>query len=324
MTTPKISIVVCTLNRAAMLRDALESLLPLETAGKFEYEIVVIDNGSTDATAETVEKLRQTSAVPIHYVYEAKKGIASARNRGVREAAGEWIAFFDDDQLADRRWLLELFAYAHENNLLAVGGSVYLKLPDGCTRQLDPFVRMLLGESRWSDEPFEYSPKISPGTGNLMLHRAVFDKVGLFNERFATRAEDTDLFCRIWSAEIATWYVPAAIVHHVTPSERLRRDYLERLAQGMGEGIAERECDARSLPSFALRWLAKSLGLPLTTCLKLIAARLLNQPERLLALQCRRRLLSAFTRTGWRRITEGLRKAAPQPAWPAAKEARPA
>src|SRR4029077_10495906 len=103
MNPPNVSIVVCTHNRAAMLRDALESLLRIETAGKFSYEIVVVDNASTDGTAQTVASLRQTAPV-LRYVYEAKKGIATARNRGLRESKGEWIAFFDDDQLADPRW----------------------------------------------------------------------------------------------------------------------------------------------------------------------------------------------------------------------------
>jgi glycosyltransferase involved in cell wall biosynthesis len=323
MTSPVISIVVCTYNRAGMLLDALESLLPLQTADRFRYEVVVVDNASTDATVETVEKIRQRSAIPIHYVYEAQKGIAAARNRGVREAAGEWIAFFDDDQLADPRWLLELFGYAQQHNLRAVGGAVFLQLPANCQRALHPFVRMLLGESAWQ-EPFAYSPKVSPGTGNLMLHKSVFEQVGMFNERFATRAEDTDLFCRIWAAGIAAWYVPSALVHHVTPPERLQLSYLQRLAKGMGENVAERECDARPLGNFALRWLAKSLCLPAATAARHAAAVLQGRREEALATRCRMRLLVAFCRTGWRRILERVRQGLPGVAWSSSRAPRPA
>jgi glycosyltransferase involved in cell wall biosynthesis len=318
---PLISIVVCTFNRAAMLQDALRSLLTLETAGRFQYEIVVIDNASTDATANVVASLRGGSPVTVRYAFEAKKGIASARNRGVREATGEWIAFFDDDQLADRRWLLELFAYAQENSLRGVGGAVYLRLPHDCTRALDPYVCMLLGESRWSDEPFPYSPKISPGTGNLMLHRTVFEQIGLFNERFATRAEDTDLFCRMHAAGIETWYVPSAIVHHVTPPERLTANYLQRLARGMGEGIAERECDARWLPAFAVRYVAKVLMQPTWSACRLAIARAKRDGERSLALECRLVQDLAFCGTGWRRLFGSFLPAPRPAAWSAAKSA---
>lgn len=297
MTKPDISIVVCTHDRAAMLRDAVESLLQIETAGRFTYEVVVVDNASTDATPQTVESLQQKSAL-VRYVYEAKKGIATARNCGLREVTGEWIAFFDDDQLADPQWLLRLFSYARDYNLRAVGGAVHLKLPDGCQRDLHPFIRMLLGESRLGSDPFPYSLKVSPGTGNLMLHRSVFEQVGRFDESFAVRAEDTDLFCRIWRAGIEAWYVPAAIVHHVTPPARLEFSYLNRLASFMGNSVAQRERDTHSLPLFALRWLAKVVLLPLILRLKLLLGTLRGQTETQLGTRCHLQLFRDYTYRG--------------------------
>jgi glycosyltransferase involved in cell wall biosynthesis len=294
---PDISIVVCTHNRAVMLRDALESLLQIETAGTLSYEIVVVDNASTDATAQVVESLQQAGPV-VRYVYEAKKGIATARNRGLREAAGEWIASFDDDQLADPRWLLELFAYAQQYNLRAVGGAVHLKLPEGCQRDLHPFVRMLLGESRLGNDPFPYSLKVSPGTGNLMLHCSVFEQVGTFDEAFAVRAEDTDLYCRIWRAGIEAWYVPAAIVHHVTPPARLEVSYLNRLASFLGGSIAQRERDTHPFPLFVMRWLAKVSLSPLILAAKLLMAKLSGHAEAQLGLSCHLQLFRDYTRRG--------------------------
>src|SRR5688572_27730028 len=108
MSAPDISIVVCTQNRAAMLRGALASLYDLATDG-FTYEIVVIDNGSTDETQKTIATAATQSRHPLRGIYEPEKGIVPARNRGIREARGRWIAFFDDDQLADSRWLVELY-----------------------------------------------------------------------------------------------------------------------------------------------------------------------------------------------------------------------
>lgn len=326
MNEPQVSIVVCTHNRAAMLRDALESLVRLETAARFKYEIVVVDNASIDGTAEVVARVREQSGARIHYVFEGKQGIATARNRGLREASGPWIAFFDDDQLADRRWLLELYCYANDYNLLGVGGTVHLKLPDGCARRLHPFVRMLLGESHLASEPIAYSPKLNPGTGNLMLHRCVFDKIGLFNESFVARAEDTDLFCRIWAAGIETWYVPTAVVHHVTPPERLQNAYLHRLASFMGDGIARRERAARSAIGFLPRGVAKAAFCPLAASCKLLVAWLLGRSEDQLGLGCKLQLANAYAVRTMRILQDDFSNSLPQHAraLPSATKTQPA
>src|SRR6476661_2567590 len=108
MSEADISIVVCTQNRAEMLRGALASLYDLSTNG-FTYEAVVIDSGSKDHTQQVIAKAAVESRHPLRCVFEPEKGIVPARNRGLREARGHWIAFFDDDQLADGQWLAELY-----------------------------------------------------------------------------------------------------------------------------------------------------------------------------------------------------------------------
>src|SRR5262245_15851669 len=121
---PDISVVVCTRNRAALLRGALASLYDLATEDEFTYEIVVVDNGSTDETPQVITMAMQESKHPLRGVLERESGIAAARNRGIAASRGRWIAFFDDDQLADWHWLAELFRGAQEKNCRVVGGSV--------------------------------------------------------------------------------------------------------------------------------------------------------------------------------------------------------
>jgi GT2 family glycosyltransferase len=248
-------------------------------------------------------------------VYEAKKGIATARNRGCQAAAGQWIAFFDDDQLAEPKWLLELFRYASDYNLRAVGGPVHLDLPPGCDRRLNGFVRMLLGESRLGSEPFRYSLKISPGAGNLMLQRSVFEQIGGFNEAFAVRAEDTDLFRRMWQAGIDAWYVPTAIVHHVTPLQRLESSYLHRLAIIAGGTVAQRERDTNSLPWFAARFMAKAAVYPLLLSTRWAAARLRNQAESELGVRCHISLTREYIQRGWHILAAEVSRRLPGSSW---------
>lgn len=324
MSIPKISVVVCTYNRAEMLAEALASLMHLQTDAKFTYEIVVIDNASKDTTPDVVEELRIRCATTIRYCYEGKKGIAAARNRGLREASGEWIAFFDDDQLADPRWLLELYTYANDHDLCGAGGAVLLKLTEDSSRDLHPFVRMLLGEAIWSDKPFAYTPKCSPGTGNLMLHRKVFDQIGSFNEAYAVRSEDTELFDRVHAAGMDVWYVPTAIIHHVTKPERLTLKYLHRLSDMMGDGLAIRERQVRSMWQFSLRWLAKMARDYFVYRPRRLLATFRNQHELALGLDCQIVLSRAYTRRGGQIMLETVSEANRNVAWVPKGNAKPA
>ena len=98
----RISAVVCTLNRATYLARAVESLVN-QTYPKEYYEIIVVDNGSTDNTREVVEQFSQCAI--IRYIYEPVKGLSQARNTGWQAAAGKYVAYLDDDAIARPRWL---------------------------------------------------------------------------------------------------------------------------------------------------------------------------------------------------------------------------
>jgi glycosyltransferase involved in cell wall biosynthesis len=262
MTTPDITIIVCTYNRSTMLRDALRSLYALDTASgttnAFTYEVLVIDNNSVDDTPAAIATAASESTAPLRGVRETRPGVSAARNRGIREAHGRWIAFFDDDQIADTHWLRELYLGAKEHQCRVAGGAVHLLLPEDCDRDLHPFCRMLLGESRWSDEPRPYDNNINPGAGNLLVERSVFEEVGTFDEKLR-RGEDTDLYHRTRAVGMTAWYLPRAIIHHMTPDERLTDTYLTRLSRSMGEGVTEYEWrDLGPVKATAI-WLAKAL-----------------------------------------------------------------
>jgi GT2 family glycosyltransferase len=285
MNTPEVSVVVCTRNRATLLADALASLYDLST-DEFVYEIVVVDNGSTDGTRSVVKHASTESKHTIRYVHEPEPGIVAARNRGIAEAQGNWIAFFDDDQLADWHWLAELYRGASERGALSVGGAVNLALPADCQRSLAPQVRMLLGEALHGDEPLRYGGRVTPGCGNWMLARSAIERVGMFQRSIAGRGEDTDLFERLERAGTASWYVPTAVIHHMTPAERLERAYLVDLARRMGRGIAIRQRAALGLAGFTLWWLAKGVRTCLVEYPLLAWSGLRGDPEARLGREC--------------------------------------
>src|SRR5262245_37958773 len=98
---PLISIVMCTHNRAHFLREAIASALAQDVPS-CNYELIVVDNGSTDATAATVQQFRSHS---IRLLREESIGLCVARNTGWRAAIGKYVLFFDDDAIAAPGWL---------------------------------------------------------------------------------------------------------------------------------------------------------------------------------------------------------------------------
>ncbi len=302
VTTPDITIVVCTYNRASMLKQALSSLTTLETNGQFHYEILVVDNNSKDDTQAVVSELADAHSVTLRSVVETNQGIVYARNRGVVEACGEWIAFFDDDQIADKKWLLNLLTMAKEKQVLSVGGRVVLQLPENVTRNLAPTCRMLLGETVGLDLVQQYTPRTTPGAGNWMLHKSVFKQVGPFDLAFNKRGEDTDLFLRTYVAGIPGWFTPDALVHHITPPERMDTDYLFRLCELMSEGMAADERQARGKAVYPLIFIARSLQFGLLHVPKWLFAKLTRNQEAELGARCRLRIAGNCLRDGWRLI----------------------
>lgn len=235
----RISIVVPTYNRAAWLAEALESLIRQETHDRFSFEIVVVDNGSTDQTASVVQQVARESQRPIHYFYEPRPGDAVARNAGVRVATGQWIAFFDDDQIADPQWLYELYDVACKRGAHVVGGPVHLLLTEEQYRWCGPLLRRLFRETRLYKRVQPYGPKHLPGTGNALVKRQVFDAVGMFREDFREGGSDIEFFDRARRQGYSVWYTPAAIIRHRVPPERFSPEYLR------WEALSGGACQAR-------------------------------------------------------------------------------
>ena len=120
-----ISIIIPTMNRANLLRRTLDSLVRMD-GNKYDFEIIVIDNGSTDITKNVVQDFSARST-NIRYIYEPTPGLMSARHRGIRESHGEILAFIDDDVVVDKSWLIainEVFA----NQFISLAGGPSLPI----------------------------------------------------------------------------------------------------------------------------------------------------------------------------------------------------
>src|SRR5688572_14852872 len=121
---PAVDIVICTYNRASCLDGVLTNLSRQGRGAGVRWRVLVVDNASTNATAEVVAIHRTKSALPgLRYVFEPMPGLTAARQRGARETTAPWIAFVDDDNFLDSRWLEAIGAHGEAGG---IGGKVVL------------------------------------------------------------------------------------------------------------------------------------------------------------------------------------------------------
>ena len=257
VTLPLITIAIATFNRAEILRRSLRSLYNLSTQGLFRYEVVVIDNASTDHTSQVVLECAGECQIEMRPIVEPIAGLPFARNRSVIEARGDWVAFFDDDQLADPDWLLRLYESSISNSVKCVGGSRSLLFDCPPKSTLSKYANYLLGEIDEDRECF-YHPKFLPCTGNVIVAKEVFDKIGLFNEACVEGGEDGDFFLRLLESGYQAFYQPKAHVQHLISSNRLESKYLRWIAYRHGLHLARRDFDRKgmlvSLGLAGMRW----------------------------------------------------------------------
>ena len=286
MNTPFVTIALCTYNRAEFLRRALASLVAQQLSAARPFEVVIVDNASTDDTPRVAAEVAASAAVPVRIACESRQGVAFARNRSVAEARGEWIAFFDDDQVAEPTWLSELLDAAEKQNVRVVGGAVRLQLDDQSLAALPAVCRLMLGETVGRDAAQPYTASFAPGTGNLLVHRSVFNTIGVFDTALTEAGEDTDLYRRIRAAGIKAWYTPTAVARHAVPAYRLDDRYWRWRMLRFGGQLARRDRAERGRLFFPLVVPARTLHAALVQWPKCIAARLWQSPQQQLAARC--------------------------------------
>src|SRR4030042_6134349 len=171
--------------------------------------------------------------------YNRAEMLRNALNTGVAEARGEWLAFFDDDQLADPLWLAELYRVAQEKGAVCVDGPVSLQLPQGNCRQLSPKWRLLLGE-KFLGDCLVRSSRDHLGSGNLLIKKSLFTELDGFDPvKFPFVSYDVDFFWRLERGGYYSYYNPYALVHHVIPESRLKISYLKENCQRWGFTYAQ-------------------------------------------------------------------------------------
>ncbi|HHT9125790.1 MAG TPA: glycosyltransferase [Candidatus Brocadiia bacterium] len=218
---PSVSILIPTCNRAGLLKSALESLKHIDYPSD-RYEVIVIDDGSTDDTKETVMAFVGAycnTPLPYHlqYLRQEKKGISAAKNLGIAHSKGEIIVTTDDDCEFERDWLKNLLRPFENPEVGAVGGPDRA-MPDDplFTRCVDYTMTSFIGTAGtrgWHGQTRLSVGKYHPRGFNMAIRKDVLDKVRTFIEGFAP-GEEIELDYRIEKAGYQLCYAHDAYVWH--------------------------------------------------------------------------------------------------------------
>ena len=201
---PMVSVVIPTYNRKDMLKECLDSLFN-QTYPKDKYEIIVVNDGSTDGTEEVLKEYAKKAPCAFKWLTQQNKGSYAARNLGIKNARGEIICFTDDDCIADKRWLEELVRGFTDGGIGGVGGRIIAYNP-----------RKIVEEYDKMNQEEAIKGKFYPSfliTCNAAYRKDILENCGYFDTYFRSGG-DVDMGIRVTWRGHKLKYAPDAIVYH--------------------------------------------------------------------------------------------------------------
>jgi len=223
---PKVSVIIPTYNCAQYIREAMDSAL---TQSFNDYEIIVVDDGSTDNTKQIIENYCRRYGERVRYVFQQNQGMCVARNNAIRAMRGEYIALLDADDRWKRDRLEEGVRILDANPEIGLLHSGFIRIDETgrdigipqvkeCLMSGEIFKRLLLREMHIS-------------TPTTIFRKACCDSIGLFDENLTRLgAEDRDLWLRI-SLQYKVYYINKVLAEYRVRASSLSRKY-ERMMEG--------------------------------------------------------------------------------------------
>lgn len=233
----------------------------LQKCNPDDFELVLINNQSTDSTNLICEKfVAENPSLPIRYFIETKQGLSFARNRGLKEAKGNYFVFIDDDAFLCENYISELKCYLkNAPKELGFGGKILPFLECELPNWMSKYLESLMSVIDLGNETKLFKGAKYPVGANMGFSASVVTKIGVFNEELGRignsmlGGEEKDFFFRMKSAGIPIYYFSKMIVHHVIPAKRLTVEFIKKLALGIGESERLRT-KKNGLNSYLYRW----------------------------------------------------------------------
>ena len=242
----RFSVIFCTYNREKYIYKAMESIA-LQDYPRDKYEIVLVNNNSTDKTEELCKAFREKYPdIHFNYCVETQQGLSYARNRGIKESKGELFVYVDDDATVFPNYLkaYDDFFNSYPNTLIA-GGPIIPHYEIDPPKWISYYTKVLLTAYLYKGEkiiPFKNG--VFPVGCNACFRAEVFEKFGLFNVELGRKgssligAEEKDFFLRLFAVKEKAWYVPLAGIYHYIPEQKLTEEHFKKLTYSVG--VSER------------------------------------------------------------------------------------
>lgn len=309
--SPRVSVLMSTYNRGVLLQDAVGSVLEQDPDTP-PFELIVVDNNSTDGTREIVERFAAADG-RVRYVFEPRQGLSFARNAGIHAARASAVAFTDDDVRVERDWVKAILrAFDEYPQADVVGGRVLPLWPCSPPGWLTSEHWAPLALVDHGDAPVAVTPNrtICLIGANLACRRAIFDAIGFFALDFQRvedgigSLEDHEFLLRALQSGRQGLYDPRIVVHAEIQPDRLERAYHRRWHAGHGRFHAL----LRSEHMERTRW-GSLFGVPAHLYRQAAAdvmawIRSFREPPRAFGHELRLRFFAAFVRTRTREFFE--------------------
>jgi glucosyl-dolichyl phosphate glucuronosyltransferase len=233
----KLDILIATYNRCELLGRALRSLNAASVPPGGEVWVTVVDNNSTDATREIVEKSVSAFAGRLRYLFEKNQGKSWALNSGIAATNGDLIGMIDDDEELDSNWFVRCFSAFSDPAVDFIGGATLPRWSHPPPKWLPPSYSAVVGHLEISREVKQYGPAFDAvlAGGNAVIRRSFLDRLG--PSPFSTRlgrigggmlAADTLFSERLLEAGGRGFYLPNLIVRHYVQPKMLTKRYHRR------------------------------------------------------------------------------------------------
>lgn len=214
--------IIPTMNRSYLLAEAVASVRR-QFFPTSEYEIILVDNGSTDRTEELIKRLNQDGGKPICYVREERRGLHWARHAGAKMAQGEVLAYIDDDCVVEPKWLAELKRAYHELDADAAGGKILIRWDREPPSWVIPYEEVL-GKLDYGSEMMLLQAGQYINGGNFSIRRERLFEIGGFNpdqiDNYLIGDGETGLCDKIYRTGWRMIWVPGALVWHLQTVDR--------------------------------------------------------------------------------------------------------
>jgi glycosyltransferase involved in cell wall biosynthesis len=224
------SVIICSFNRSKLLEASLRSVIKQDFQSD-KFEIILVDNNSSDDTRATVEKIASMSPVKITYLLEMKQGLSYARNAGIIASRGEILVFTDDDIRAEESWLRNLVSVFDAPEVAGAGGPLKpawpFERPAWLTDDMLPAIAV--SEFPTACDTGEFKGPDYPWGANIAFRRDVFEYAGMFPinlGRIDTNLlsnEELEICRKIEARGLRIRFAPNAVIHHKIAPDRLKK-----------------------------------------------------------------------------------------------------